>query len=280
MFFDLLPKKGYVCAHRGARALAPENTMLAARKGLALGADFWEMDVQRSADGTLIVFHDDELGRTTDVADHPEFASRAPWVTTRFTLEELQCLDAGSWFIKHDPYGSIARRDISQEELSLIPKQKIPTFQEVLEFTKENQFPINIEIKDQIHSPGDLSIVVEVLEAIRATETEEFVLLSSFNHEYLKELRRLAPQIPLAALVENKHPQNLVEYLKGLGVAGYNPDADITDEALVRELTNQGFYVSLFTVNDMDRAFSLIDAGCYSVITDYTHTLRQRLQER
>ncbi len=277
MFFDLLPKAGYICAHRGARSLTPENTMLAAEKGLALGADFWEMDVQRSADGTLIVFHDDELGRTTDVADHPQFASRKPWITTKFTFEELQLLDAGSWFIQQDPFGSITRGEISQEELALIPKQKISTLKEVLAFTRKHNFPINIEIKDQIHSPGDLRIVAEVLELVRNMEAEDLVLISSFNHEYLKEMKRLAPEIPLGALVEDAHPENLIDYLGDLGVVGYHPDAEITDESLIRKLTEAGFYVSLFTVNDMERALSLINAGCYAVITDYTHSLRQRL---
>lgn len=277
MFFDLLPEAGYVCAHRGARSLAPENTILAAKQALAVGADFWEMDVQRSVDGALIVFHDDELARTTDVADRPEFTDRRPWLTSQCSFDELQLLDAGSWFVAQDPFGSIARGDVSQEELSLIGKQRIPSLKDVLNFTREKNLPINIEIKNQIHSPGDLTIVREVLEAVHAARAEELVLISSFNHDYLKEMRRLSPEMPLAAIVEGAHPENLVEYLKRLDVAGYHPDAQITDEAMIRNLTEQGFHVSLFTVNDMDQAISLIDAGCYSIITDYPHSLRQRL---
>ncbi|PIE69587.1 MAG: glycerophosphodiester phosphodiesterase [Deltaproteobacteria bacterium] len=277
MFFDLLPKAGYVCAHRGARALTPENTMLAARQALAVAADFWEMDVQRSVDGTLIAFHDDTLGRTTDVTDRPAFASRSPWRTSQFTFDELQLLDAGSWFVAQDPFGTIARGELLPEEIALVRKQRIPALKEILAFTREHDFPVNIEIKDQIHAPDDLTIVAQVLEAVRAAGAEELVLISSFNHEYLKEMRRLSPEMPLAALVEGAHPENLVEYLKQLDVAGYHPEATIIDEALVRDLTAQGFHVSCFTVNDMEQAMSFIDAGCYAVITDYPHALRQRL---
>ncbi len=280
MFFDLLPGAGYVGGHRGNRSLAPENTLIAAQKGLAAGADFWEMDVQRSADGRLIVFHDDDLGRTTDVTDRPEFASRKPWLTSQFSLHELQRLNAGSWFIRQDPFGTIAGNEVLPQEIAQFHTQKIPTLDEVLAFTSKNSLPINIEIKDQIHAPGDLSIVSEILDVISAAKVKELVLISSFNHEYLQEMRRLSPDIPLAALVEGKHPENLTEYLKKLGVKGYNPDAEITDEAMIRDLTAQGYHVSLFTVNDMEQAISFIDAGCYSVITDFPHTLRQRLGNR
>ncbi len=279
MFFDLLPKAGYVCAHRGARALAPENTMIAAEKAVAAGADFWEMDVQRSADGTLVVFHDDELGRTTDVANHPQFAGRQPWLTSQFTFNELQILDAGSWFLAEDPFGSIARGEVSPQEMKHSTAQQIPTFKEVLNFTRANNFPINIEIKDQIHSPNDLRIVSEVCDAVHAAEVEDLVLISSFNHEYLKEMRRLSAQIPLAALVEEEHPENLVAYLTALDVAAYHPDAEITDEAMVRNLTTEGFSVSPYTVNNMDQAMALINAGCYAIITDYPHLLRPLLVE-
>ena len=64
-------------AHRGASSLAPENTLSAARKGLAVGADMWELDVQLTADGELIVIHDSTLKRTSNVEDL--FPHRRPW---------------------------------------------------------------------------------------------------------------------------------------------------------------------------------------------------------
>jgi len=91
-------------AHRGARAFAPENTLEAIRKAADLGADAVEIDVQLSADGEPVVFHDDTLERCTDAAT--VFSSRAPWSTAGFTLAELRQLDAGSWFadeLGHEP---------------------------------------------------------------------------------------------------------------------------------------------------------------------------------
>ncbi|WP_419787106.1 glycerophosphodiester phosphodiesterase [Pseudodesulfovibrio sp.] len=277
MFYDRLPGSGYVCAHRGARALTPENTLTAIRRGFELGADFWETDVQKTADGQLAIVHDDTLERTTDVPDRPEFADRKPWWTQEFTLAELQSLDAGSWFAGTDPYGTVASGEARPQDLAEADACRIPTLREVLAFTRANDFPMNIEIKDQVRTPGDLSIVSDILDMMREMDVEDLILISSFNHDYLREARRLNPAIPLAALTEERHPENLVDYLNSLGVAGYHPDEVITDLSLVRDLAGRGFHVTPYTVNDMDRAMDLIGAGCCGITTDYTHLLRARL---
>lgn len=280
MFYDLFPHAGYVCAHRGARAVAPENTMLAAELALALGADYWETDVHKAADGSLVIFHDDVLSRTTDVREIAEFGGRAPWMTHDFTYPELRRLDAGSWFIDKDPHGTIAAGDITSEDLEVMRGLRIPTLREVLEFSRKHNFPLNIEIKDQVATPDDLSIVREVLEMVEAIGAEDIVLFSSFNHGYLAEMHRLAPEVPLAALVEDAHPDNLVEYLRELGTVGYHPDESLVDADLVTTLSRQGFRVAPYTVNDMDRAMELVEAGCFGITTDFPHSLRERLSER
>jgi glycerophosphoryl diester phosphodiesterase len=280
VFFDHLPGAGYVCAHRGARALAPENTLLAAELGLDLGADFWEMDVRMTADGALVVYHDETLSRTTDVAARPEFAHRTPWAVRDFTLGELRRLDAGSWFLSEDPFGTLARGELRPGTAERIRGQRIPTLEEALAFTRRHALPMNLEIKDRKRAPGDSSIVEAVLRQIREADAEGLVLVSSFNHEYLAAMRRLAPDMPLAALVKGRHPEDLVEYLTKLGVAAYHPDKNMVDAELVSRLAGHGVRVTPYTVNDMDRAVSLIDAGCFGIITDFTHTLRQRLIRR
>ena len=82
-----------IIAHGGARSLAPENTLAAARKAHALGADLWETDVAITADGQLVLMHDDAMMRTTDVADR--FPDRVPAPFSTYTLAEIRTLDAG-----------------------------------------------------------------------------------------------------------------------------------------------------------------------------------------
>ncbi|NEE17929.1 glycerophosphodiester phosphodiesterase, partial [Streptomyces sp. SID7499] len=85
-----------VVAHRGASGYAPENTLAAVDAADALGIDWVENDVHRTRDGVLVVLHDTDLKRTTDVEQ--VYPDRAPWAVKDFTAAELAKLDAGSWF--------------------------------------------------------------------------------------------------------------------------------------------------------------------------------------
>lgn len=75
---------------------APENTLAAARKGLEIGADMWELDVQLTADGALILMHDDTLECTSNIEE--VYPDRWLWRVLDFTLAEIRQLDFGSWF--------------------------------------------------------------------------------------------------------------------------------------------------------------------------------------
>jgi glycerophosphoryl diester phosphodiesterase len=85
-----------VIAHRGASFDAPESTAAAYKLARDLGADYLEMDLQRSKDGVLFALHDNNLQRTTDVAS--KFPERKDSPANQFTIAELKTLDAGSWF--------------------------------------------------------------------------------------------------------------------------------------------------------------------------------------
>ena len=109
-------------AHAGARSLAPENTLAAARKALEVGADLWETDVAVTSDGELILFHDDSLARTTNAP--VRFPDRSPWTFTTFTLAEIRSLDAGSWFVETDPFGQIAAGRSDHSRTDGLPRRK------------------------------------------------------------------------------------------------------------------------------------------------------------
>jgi glycerophosphoryl diester phosphodiesterase len=94
-----------VIAHRGASALRPEHTLAAYAKAIADGADFIEPDLVMTADGVMVARHENEIGGTTDIAVHPEFAARrtskcldgetvSGWFSEDFTLAELRTLRA------------------------------------------------------------------------------------------------------------------------------------------------------------------------------------------
>ena len=129
-FLELMKKKGLVAAHRGARSIAPENTLSALKKSIGK-CDFIEIDVQLSKDRTVIVMHDNTLQRTTNIAEIDSFRDKKPYRVCDFMFEELCMLDYGSWFYKYKNH-----------------KEPLLTLKRALEFIKENSLFINIEIKD------------------------------------------------------------------------------------------------------------------------------------
>lgn len=279
MFFDNLPKGGFVCAHRGARSIAPENTILAMHRAKECGAHCWETDVRLSGDGELIIFHDPTLERTTDVASRKNYQSRKPWRTDHFTAAELQELDAGSWFLTDDPFGSVASGEVTTGERAAISEQKIPLLREILEFTRTHHFPLNLEIKPLDTAPGDVVIADLVMDMLLQTATTDLVLLSSFRHEYLRRARALHPTIALAVLAEKQHPANLINHLDELSPAAYHPDKALCSPGLINELQQAGFRINSWTVNDIAQAKKMLQVGM-GVITDWPQRLTCILDDR
>ncbi len=267
-FFDRFPAGRSICAHRGARSIAPENTWMAMERARRCGSDLWETDVQLTADGELVLFHDTTLERTTDIAAHSEFADRSLKVTD-FTAEELAPLNAGSWFLADDPFGTVGSGEVAEEWYPQIREQKIPRLRDVLEYCHRHDFPLNLEIKDQSGTAADSQIVGKVLDCLKQTATEEQVLISSFNHDYLRQIKHLNREIAIAALVEKNHPENLLDYLHRLDVDAYHPDQLITSPDQVRELVAAEMPVNLWTVNDPDQAEEFLAAGATFICTDW-----------
>jgi glycerophosphoryl diester phosphodiesterase len=134
-----------IIAHRGASSIAPENTIAAARKAWEIGADLWETDVAVTKDEHLILHHDDSLERTTNVKQ--VFPDKSSFIFTRYTLEQIKKLDTGFQYIETDPFGEIKKGSLSQEYLTSLRGEKVPTLEEALLFTKGKNWKINIELK-------------------------------------------------------------------------------------------------------------------------------------
>ena len=151
----------YNCAHRGASGQAPENTLSALARALALGADMAEIDVRLTADGHPVVIHDATLERTTSgsgrVADH--------------TLAALQALDAGAWF------GPQWRGE------------RVPTLDEVLEFAR-GRLPLNLELKPD----GKPTLLLDAtLRALARHDAARECVVTSFDADLIDELKTRAP---------------------------------------------------------------------------------------
>ncbi len=258
-------------AHRGGRSLAPENTLSAARKGLNAGADLWETDVVVTADEKLILFHDDSLVRTTDA--EACFPDRAPWTYTSFTLDEIRSLDAGSWFVKTDPFGLIAAGEVSKDDLSAFQGEKIPTLEEALIFTQEADWQINLELKRLPGPMTNFPIVERVLALIDKIKTDTHrIIISSFKHDWLREVQARNPVIEIQALVG--FPGTSLDW-GSFEFKTYNANSSMTDEEEIRSVTQKGILVNLFTVNEESDMRRFIGAGASGIITDFPQKMRE-----
>jgi glycerophosphoryl diester phosphodiesterase len=268
------PLRTLVIAHRGARSLAPENTLAAASKAYAIGADLWELDVAMTSDGELFVLHDDTLERTSNAAQI--FPDRAPWRASDFTWAEIRSLDFGSWYNQQDPFGQIAAGAVSAADQQSYVGEHAPSLREALEFTKDHSWRVNVEIKDLSGTPGDAQVVEKVVRLIDEMGMTGQVMISSFNHSYLTRVKQADPSIKLAALVE-KPVDDPASLLDRLGVRSFNPGVKVTSAEQVRSLTDQGYEVYVWTVNDETTMRNLIEAGVSGIFTDFPQRLKEIL---
>jgi len=276
--YHLFPEnKILTIAHRGARSLAPENTLAAARKGLEAGADLWELDVTLTADGQPIIIHDDTLEGTSNAS--LVYPDRSPWRVCDFTLAEVRRLDFGSWFEREDPFGQIAEGKVSREDLDSYRNEPVPTLEEALRYTRQHNWCVNVEIKDHTGTPGDSQVVERVVDQIRGLGMVERVVISSFNHAYLAQAMHFDSAIETAALVGEPDPDPL-GLLRRLGAQGYHPAIYNLDWDQLAALKAAGYAVSVWTVNNSLDMEALIQAGVTGIITDYPQMLHNMLHNR
>ena len=230
-----------VMAHRGYSGMYPENTLLAFRKAVEAGADGIELDVHKTADGVIVVHHDERVDRTTDGTGR----------ICDLTFEELRRFNAA------------ARWD------GKFGFQPIPTFEEYCAWAAEQTLFTNIEIKtDNTFYPN---IEQEVWDMICKYGLQDRVMFSSFNHVTLLKLREIAPSVDVGALVleEGMVRVRPGDYCRESGFQAWHPSAaSLTDEN-VANCKAAGIAVNVWTVNDMLTLEKLCAWDCEGVITNF-----------
>jgi len=278
-------------AHRGARSLAPENTMAALRRALETGADGWEIDAQMTRDGHLVLMHDDTLARTTDAAD--VFPDRAPWSVPAFTLDELRRLDAGSWFVRTDPFGQILAGAVTPDLCQSLLGEPVPTLDDVLRFTRESGRFIDIEIKNLPRRyPG---IVEKVVAAVEAAGLVDRAVISSFDHALVPRVKALNGALAAGPIVGDgiaepaRYAREILRadayfasgYILGVGSLAFagTPKApgsrDPSDLSVgdLAALRRAGIAPFVWTINDTETMLPLIKAGVAGIVTDFPQRL-------
>ena len=263
-------------AHAGAASIAPQNTIIAGEKALAVGADLWGIDTRLTRDGVFILMHDATLTRTTNAAE--VFPDRAPWEVKDLTLEEIERLDAGSWFLRDDPFGQIAAGSVPAEDQRAYVGVKVPTLREALLFTGEHNWRMDIEVKPMDCATAE-EIAGRLVALIHETGTTNRVMVSSFDPKILRAVKEIDPKIPTAALAILP-PLDAASFLADLGADGYDPSPIAFSSQLAQELVAQGYGVYVWTYNDQEKLRSLAqDPGVSGIYTDFPQRLHSVLAE-
>jgi len=289
-------------AHRGGRALLPENTLPAFANALSMGVDTLELDVGVTADGEVIISH--ERGLNPDLARDANGAYVTPPGTPFVKLQfaDVRTYDVG----QIRPDSSYARQFPEQRP---VPGTRIPTLRQLFALVRKSgndRVRFNIETKIDPNHPDESldpqGFVAKLLGLIEAEKFSERVMIQSFDWRTLQLVQRQAPNIPTVYLTLQRgsgqtialdkatswtagfspadHGGSLPRTIKAAGGAIWSPYFGDVTAALVSEAHGLGLRVVVWTVNKPEDMARMIEIGVDGIISDRPDLLRQVAGER
>ncbi len=303
-FFLTLPATAFdLQGHRGARGLAPENTLAGFQRALAIGVTTLETDVGVTLDEVLVIAHDPYVNANFARApDGAWLASRGPSIRT-LTLAELERYDIG----RMKPGSAYARQFPEQQS---VDGQRYPTLAKLFAQVRDSGKPVRLNLETKITPDGgDATPPPEtfarlLVEAVQRAGMAQRTTIQSFDWRTLIEARRLAPQIPTSCLTMEgtdfdtvrrrdsapspwhagldlrEHGGSLPRLVKAAGCSTWSMYwRNVTREDIVAAHA-LGLTVLPWTVNDPADMNRLIDMGVDGIITDYPDRLRAVMTQR
>lgn len=289
--------------HRGARGLAPENTLPAFATALSVGVSTLELDTSITKDGVVVVSHDARLNPDITRGPDGRWLNPPTRAVRDLTLDDLGHYDVG----RIKPGSEYSYRYPDQKRMDGV---RMPTLAQVFRLARSagnTEVRFNIEIKTSPEKPKDTLAPEAFAKALLATiEREgmsERVLIQSFDWRALKAVQELAPKIPTSYLsVQQSFQDNIAadkaegsawtagvqlrdhgsipKMVKAAGGAVWSPYAPELSAALVKEAHALGLKIIPWTVNQAEDMARLIDWGVDGLITDYPDRLREVMAAR
>jgi glycerophosphoryl diester phosphodiesterase len=255
-----------VHGHRGARAMRPENTIPAFEYAIAQGVDVLELDMAVTKDDVLVVSHDPLI--------NPAICTGAetPGPIRTFTLAELRKWDCG------------AKRNPLFAKQTPVPGTRIPTLDEVFSLAAPASLEYNIETKIfREHpelTPSPERFAQMVLDCVRRHGLESRVILQSFDFRTLQAMKKLAPDIRLAALDEDEKLGDFVTVAHSAGAGIISPEKGMVTPSRVQAAHQARLQVIPWTANTPQEWDALITAGVDAIISDDPAALIAYLKQK
>lgn len=224
-----------VTAHRGSSEDAPENTLAAFHRAIQDHAGFAELDVQETADGVVMLMHDDNAYRTTGI-------NKNMW---EITSNELKNASAGSWFHK----------DFIDEH--------VPTLDEVITLAK-GHLKLNIEMKNNGHA---VQLAQKTVDLIQSHDFVKECTVTSFDAKLLHEVKALNSSIKTGLIVGQK-TDGLDELMKSSDYEVISAAHPLVNEDFMRLAEDHHKEVYVWTVNDTRTMRRMLALGVSSIITN------------
>lgn len=246
MSFLKIPK---VIGHRGAKAYAPENTLASIETAASLGVQWVELDVKLTRDNVPVIFHDEELDRTTN----------GTGLVAQTTYEDLRDLDAGSWFGESFGYA------------------RIPTLEQAVDVILKHGLGLNLEIKP---CPGREKETAEIAldHLSQYWDTRDNLLISSFQHVSLEAAMDLAPDYARGLLIGGEEmPENWKDVADYLDVTTINLGSRLVNRQIADEVMDLEKPLLVYTVNDPMQARSLQKLGVDAFFSDNPDVILENL---
>ena len=223
-------KKPLVIGHRGAMGHETENTLASVQKALDLGVDMIEIDVFRIESGEIVVFHDETVDRLAN---------------SEGKIESYNIFDL--------------------RQLTLDGGHKIPTLQDVLKLI-DNKVALNIELKGA-NTSDRVNFIMDYYIKEKGWSQENFII-SSFNWEELKEMRKINKDVAIAVLTEDD-PQDAIPIAKELRAQAINPYFKKLNNENNLAIKEAGFKIYTWTVNEPQDINAMKRLGVDGIITNF-----------
>lgn len=233
----------YITSHRGASAVAPENTIPALQKAIELLSDYAEIDVQETKDGVVILLHDSSLKRTAKI-------SKNIW---EVPYMELIKYDAGSWFSKE------------------FENTRIPTLAEVLQLCK-GRINLNIEIKVNGH---EKELIEKVVRMIEQYDFEQQCVISSTSYRALAKVKELNQNLKTGYILSLAYGDFYTSEFADF----FSVKSSFINEDMVRLSHRLGKEIHAWTVNSRTELERMKQLGVDNIITDKPLLAREVLYQ-